>query len=208
MLSLIALSLACQSNVLSSIAVPAPEEDGVAVALGKARVGESDLAGVIGVYISDESIADWLRVLKVPENQEEWHPSEMGTKRVERVDPHHIYQQVEMSFALGAVQIRRQAVVEINWMSQTDSKLQNCWQLVEPTPFQPNVAAWVNDAPWQKVGMGGWNIYPLPDGRTFVSYQFWTESKLVPTSVQAWVMSKTLPNLMNAFEARVEKMKG
>ena len=97
--------------------------------------------------------------------------------------------------------MHRQAVIGLEWNASTPTHFASCWYIDRPDPFTARVASWVTDAPWQKVGMGGWDIVPMPEGGTRVSYQFWTEADLLP-AVEAWAMSRTLPNLIRAFDAQ------
>jgi hypothetical protein len=99
-----------------------------------------------------------------------------------------------------------QIVVGIDWMIISDQKLRNCWYADDSTPYQTAIAGWVDDSPWQKIGYGGWEVDPLPDGGSRVSYQMWVEAEILPASVMAWALSRTLPTLMNAFEARVASL--
>lgn len=196
------MPLDCDVHVLSTLSTPAVDASKPVITTGTAEAEGVGLAGANVVIRSTVGIAAWREVIRHPEIQDDWHPPEMGTKRVERLDPSHIYMQSDMSMLFGAVRIRRQAVVGIHWLAQADDHVENCWFVTDAAPYQEAIAAWPYDATFLTVGYGGWDIRPLPDGALSVSYQFWTEAKVLPSQVQAWAMSRTLPNLMRTFDAR------
>ena len=207
---------ACDPGVMSTIPLtdPPPGQD-VHVLTGKATVtppaaggAAVTMAGARVVFNSTHPVSWWRKVLTIPENQEEWHPADMGTLRVERLDPKHIFQQSHIRALGGAVNIRRQSVIEINWLSLSDQKLQNCWVAADPAPYMPVISKWVNDATWLRIGYGGWQADPTPTGGARISYQFWVEAELLPAGMVAWAMSRTLPDMVRIFDARVEAVNG
>lgn len=199
---------ACDAAVLNVIpsAVVQPGEQ--VIATGKTRAGGVDLAGARISFTSEMPVSAWAQVIAVPELVDDWQPKELGIRRSERVDDKHIFQQMDLTLLLGAVRIRRQAVAAIVPVERTPTRFRNCWWIVDPEPFKPAVAAWADDSTWNLNGIGGWDIQGLPDGGSWVSYQFWAEAKLVPPQVQAWAMSRTLPEVARAFDARVRSLHG
>lgn len=197
---------ACDLPVLSVIAEPAARPGSAVVATGKAVSNGVELAGARAVIRSSQPVEAWKQVVMRPELVDDWQPKEMGVKRSELIAPGTLFQQMDVSLLMGALRIQRQAVVTIQWLDQGPSRLRNCWWATDPTPWLPQVGPWVNDAPWNTAGIGGWDIRAQADGHTLVSYQFWAESKLIPPQVQAWGMSRTLPALMDAFERRVAEV--
>lgn len=205
-LALVLPALACDDGVLGTLHgpdVPTPE---VAVTIGGATTARGeDVAGALATFRSPFTVEDWYRVLARPEDQEKWHPAEIGTARVERLDPTHIFQQVDISALWGAVRVRRQIVVETDWRSRI-GRLESCWFADDPDTWRAEVAPWATDAPFQRLALGMWSVDPLPDGGTRVAYQFWAENGLVPAKLQSWAMSRTLPTLMHAFQDRVGEL--
>lgn len=198
----------CDHAVLSVIPAAVAEPGRQAVATGKATAGGADLAGARITFLSTEPVSAWTQVVVVPESVDEWQPKHLGIRRSERVDRLHIFQQMDLSVAFGAVRIRRQAIAAVLPLERTASRFRNCWWIVDPEPYKSLVAGWVDDSPWNLHGIGGWDIQAQPDGGSRVSYQFWAEAKLLPAQVQAWAMSRTLPEVMQAYDARVRTLSG
>ncbi len=212
LLWLTAAEAGCDMALLSRIPLNDPKEkleitSGKGVSMPPLAGGkEVVMAGARAVLHSAYPPSAWVEVVLHPENQDEWHPAEIGTKRVERLDADHIFQQAVFRVLGGTIQIKRQIVVGIDWMTISDQKLRNCWYAADPDPYQSKIAPWVDDSPWQKIGYGGWEVDPMPGGGSRVSYQMWVEADILPASVMSWGMSRTLPTLMNAFEARVASL--
>jgi hypothetical protein len=194
---------ACDDAVLNQIAPPAVVTAEPAVGSGSARRDGVSYAGARVSYRSAHPLAEWAPVLARPEDADEWQPPAIGTARVERLDARTIFQQMDISILFGAVHIRRQVVVAVDWIERSATHLHNCWSAIPHEPWGSRVEAWVTDAPFQEHSYGGWEVHPLPDGGTFVSYEFWADTGALPPSVQSWAMSRTLPDLMRAFEGYV-----
>lgn len=143
----------------------------------------------------------WEKVLRQPELQQDWLPDQFGVTRTARLDPLHMFEQMELSFLLGAIKARRQMVIEFEWR-RVGAAFDNCWALQDPAPFSTQIAAWVTEDPWQRVGLGGWRVVPAPGGGSNVSYELWTGADVLP-AIQAWAVTRTLPDLIRAFEVRV-----
>lgn len=161
------------------------------------------LSGARIAFRSAHPVPAWEPVVTAPERQDDWQSPSLGLQRAERLDAGHVLQQMRFDVLMGAVRIERQVIVAIRWVERGADRLHNCWAAADPAPFREKIGAMDNDAPWVAHGAGGWEIHALPDGGTYVSYQFWTESGLVPPRVQAWAMARTLPDLMSAFDAEV-----
>jgi hypothetical protein len=203
-----AFAAPCNVSVLSVIrAIPAPEAPIVTLGQATAPNGTA-LAGARVVMHSQYPLSAWTPVIQHPETQDDWAPADMGTKRVERLDTSHIFQQTHLNILMGAVQIKRQVVVEINWLEQSTARIKNCWQMVDPTPFKAQIAPWVDDSPFETTGMGSWEVEALPDNSTRVSYQMWVPATLLPANVMAWAMSRTFPDLIRVFDQRVAALSG
>ena len=202
-----ALAAPCNTSVLSVIPKPATPAS-TTVVLGKTVVNGVTLAGARGVLHSKYPPSAWKPVILHPETQDDWADPEMGTKRVERLDNDHLYQQTSLDILMGAVQVQRQVVVQIDWTELSDARISNCWQTIDHTPYQAQIAPWVNSAPFDSSTMGGWEIEALPDGGSLVSYQLWVPTTILPANVVAWAMSQTFPDLMLMFEGRVAETSG
>lgn len=193
----------CDMAVLATLAAPAANPARPVLTSGRTVAHGVDLAGARVVMVSDHGLPAWRRVLRSPETTDDWHPDSLGTKRVERLDPSHIFQQLDISILLGAIHIRRQIVVGSRWLDDTATELRNCWYGSDPTRYQAQMAAWADDSTWETVTYGSWHLRPQADGTTWVSYQMWSPSKTVLPQIQAWAMSRTLPEMLSAFEAHV-----
>lgn len=169
----------------------------------RVEVDGVSLAGARIAFRSEHPVSAWEPVVTAPERQDDWQSPSLGLQRAERLDATHVFQQMQFDLFFGAVRIQRQVIVDIRWQERTDAHLHNCWVAADPAPFRAALAPMDNAAPWVGHGAGGWEIHPLPDGGTYVSYQFWAESALLPPRMQAWGMSRTLPDLMAAFDAEV-----
>lgn len=197
---------ACDDGVLRTLRGPSVPTPDVAVVMGGATTSRGQaVAGALATFRSPFSVEDWYRVLSNPEDQDLWHPEEIGTSRVERLDPTHIFQQADISALFGAVHVRRQIVVETDWRVSA-GRLESCWFADDPDRWRAQVAPWATDAPFQRLALGMWRVDPLPEGGTRVAYQFWAENGVVPAKLQSWAMSRTLPTLMYAFQDRVGQM--
>jgi hypothetical protein len=156
--------------------------------------------GVRAAFRSAHAPSAWYAVLKEPETQDEWQAEDFGVKRVDRLDHEHIYQRIDLAILFGAFHIREQLVVRIQWAS-TEGAVRSCWQSVDPAPWSAAVPAW--DARWETQVRGGWDVEPLEDGGSRVSYQVWAPQEIVFPGLQQWAMARTLPKLLTMFEERV-----
>jgi hypothetical protein len=190
-------------HVLTAIAAPPVDPVKPVMATGKATSGGVDILGVHAVLQSAHGVSAWARVLDAPESVESWQPPSIGTRRADRIDLNHLYQQMDVTVLWGAVHFRRQVVVAIDWLESTPTVFRNCWHAVDHEPYRVQVAPWAADVPWLDVGHGGWVVRAAPGGGSVVAYQFWTEAAALIPQVQSWAMSRTLPELMAAFETRV-----
>lgn len=200
---LVATAWACDPAVLDSIPLPTVVTEKPLLTRGVTEAGGVKLAGARVSFRSAHPFADWMPVMDRPEDQDEWHPPAAGTRRVERLGPDLLFQQLDIRVVWGAVHSRRQVLVAIRTLARDEDELRNCWTAVDPAPYAARIAPWVDDAPFQRHGQGGWDLRALPDGGTYVSYSLWADTGAMPAPVQSWAMSRTLPELMAAFEAHV-----
>lgn len=204
MLIFVPPAAACDLAVLNALAAPELEVPAPAVATGKARQGGVDLAGANIVMRSQWGMTAWDKVLSRPEDEDNWLPAAFGTTRVERLDPSHIFQQKDIHAFFGAVHVRRQMVVGIDWLERSTTRLRNCWSAADPAAYDEALRPWSwEGVEMQRHALGGWDLHPLPDGGTYVSYQVWSDTTLLSPAVQARMMAGMLPDLMQAYEKRV-----
>ena len=203
MFLLVAIAWACDPAVLASLPIPTAVDRTPIVEKGTSYLGDIRIAGARVTYRSVHPLAEWAPVLERPEDQDVWHPKQFGTRRAERLGPATLFQQVDISVLFGAIKIRRQIVAGITWLERSPDVVRNCWRAQDPASYEAQIAPWKDDAPFQLHGMGSWDLRALPDGGTSVSYTFWADTGAMPAKVQAWAMSRTLPDLMGAFEAYV-----
>src|SRR4051812_32181539 len=102
--------------VLATLAAPAANPARPVLASGRTVANGVELAGARVVMVSAHGLPAWKRVLRSPETTDDWPPDALGTKRVERLDANHIFQQLDISILLGAIHIRRQIVVGSRWL--------------------------------------------------------------------------------------------
>jgi len=190
----------CDAAVVHALAAPPAPEDGTTVISGRVTSNGVDMAGAKAIWRSAAGMAAWQKVITHPEAVDEWAPASLGVKRADRVDPSHMYQKTDFSLLGGLVHIQQQAVTGILWDSSSAQRFSNCWWVEDP-------AGWTGKVPndgtdFAQHGQGGWTVEPAAGGGSTVSYAFWTEARMLLPQVQAWAMSKTLPELARAFEQR------
>lgn len=204
---LLALALpaaACDRAVLGALSPPPLDPSAPVVVTGSANQGEVRLVGARVVLRSSWGLAAWEAVLSRPEDEDEWLPATLGARRVERLDARHLFQQKELVALYGAVQVRRQGVMQVDWLERSDARIQSCWTVVDPTPWEATLSPWLWDGvAWLGAGLGGWDIQALPGGGSAVSYEAWTEAQGLPVALQSAAMTRLLPALMRAYEERV-----
>jgi hypothetical protein len=205
MLWMIPVSLACEPALLSRFPTPLepPPERRIETTTGTAA--GANFVGAQVTFRSDSSPRDWQRVLEHPELQDEWHPRELGTERVERIQGTDFYQRTGISI-LGTFTIRRQLIPRIRWLEMNDQILHTCWSAGSVEEFRDKVKAWDDGSPWQERGYGGWTVRALPGGGSAVAYQVWVNADMAPSSFVSWAVTRTLPKLLDAFDARVSEL--
>ena len=204
-----AFALACDQAVFSQIATPVPDGDGHGVATGTTTFeGKGVVGGNFSIY-SPYSAEQWRTVLMDAENQDVWVPKRFGYQKSNRIDRDHFYLAFDLAFLYDAVHVQRQLVVQVQ-NDQKDSTVRSCWWMVDPTPFHSTIASkgWTSDAEWERAMMGRWTVTPQADGRSLVSYQWWTEEGKVPSPILRYAVGRTLPDLLDAFNERVRQISG
>lgn len=207
MLVLVAtLALACDDPVFRTLAAPAVPASGKSVVTGDGVMGGLGMVGARFTMLSDVPIDGWKAALANPERQDDWVPARFGYDLVEKVDKSHMYLQVNVGLLFGAVKIRRQLVAELDSAAE-GARFVTCWRRVDPAPFQSALAAWPSDAEWQNASAGWWSVEATPKG-TVVGHQWWTEAAGLPTAIVKFGASRTLPDLLDAFEERARSLSG
>lgn len=198
----------CDMGVLAALSAPVAASAAPAIVTGRTSTHGVDLVGARASFLSEHDVPAWARVLRTPEETDDWHPPSMGTRRVERLDPGHIFQQLDITILLGAVHIRRQIVVGSTWLENTASAAKICWYGTDPSRYQAQIAPWVDDSTWETVTFGSWEVRARPEGGSTVSYQFWSPSKSLLPQIQAWAMARMLPEMMRVTDAHVGALDG
>lgn len=207
LLLLVASASACDQPIFSSIAPPPVEEDGRGVATGEYNWDGRRMVGARLVKVSSYPVSAWKPVLAHGETQDDWMPAQFGYEDATLLDSSHMYLRFDIGFLMNAVRVQRQLVVQLQ-SSTRGEEYRTCWQMVDPTPFDAQIAALKTDAAWERSSAGWWEVTPRPEGGSLVTYQWWTEVSAMPVAIMRYGMSRTLPDLMDAFEARVGKVSG
>jgi hypothetical protein len=183
-------------------ALPSPDATAKPVVVsGRTESYGVPLAGAKITWLSQAAMGTWATLLAHPEDADDWLPPSLGTKQAERLDPTHLYQQNDISLLGGIVRIQRQAVVAIHWEAVSSANVRNCWWVEDPAAWRSALTKWPYDADFLMHGQGGWDVYPVAGGVS-ISYAFWAEATTMLPQIQAWGMSRTLPDLATAFEAQ------
>lgn len=205
MLLSVTAALACEPRLLASFEAPERPPAELTIAHTTGKLDGVRYVGAHVTFRSDSPVSAWERVLEHPELQDDWHPKELGTERVERIEGTNFYQRTRLT-VLGAITIHRQLIVRIRWLESTPSALRTCWYAGDPATWPEAVAPLDDGAPWQRRGLGGWDIAALPEGGSRVSYQVWIDADWLPASLVSVAVSRTLPTLLGAFDARVAEL--
>jgi len=201
LLALASFALACDDAVFRALTAPTLPDAGKRVVTGDATMTGEAMIGARFVMRSDVPIEAWRSALSNPERQDDWMPDRFGYDRVEAVDASHMYLQVNVGFLFGAVKLRRQLVAEVASATEGE-RFVTCWRQVDPAPYSARLTAWPSDAEWQQESAGWWSVEPLPGGGTAVGHQWWTRAAGLPAAIVKYGASQTLPDLIDAFEAR------
>lgn len=201
----VTLALACDEPIFRTLAAPATPASGKAFVTGDATLDGQAVVGARFVMRSAESYDVWKKVLGDPEHQDDWVPDKFGYDLVERIDASHLYLQVNVGFLFGAVRVRRQIVAKVE-SSEVGSTFTTCWEQVDPSPYTAQIARFNGDAEWQATSAGWWSVTPAPEGGVIVSHQWWSAPAGVPAAVLKFGASRTLPDLLDAFEAHARAL--
>ncbi len=201
---IVSVALACDDAVFRTLDAPALPKAGKSFVTGDSTIDGARVIGARFAMVSDVPVAGWLGAFSNPERQDDWVPDRFGYDLVEKVDDTHMYLQVNVGFLFGAVQIRRQLVAELASQA-SGARFVTCWRRVNPDPYLTQLAGMVSDATWQDPSAGWWSVEPAGSG-TLVGYQWWTLAAGLPTAVVKFGATRTLPDLMDAFEARARSL--
>jgi hypothetical protein len=200
MLLTAALAFACDSAVYRALPEPSLPDKGKAVVTGDAKLDGVPVVGARFVTRSTASVDAWRTVLGRPETQDDWMPAKFGYDLVEKIDPSHMYLQVNVGFLFGAVTIKRQIVAQIDG-NLAGSELVSCWKRLPHETWEEEVAKWRNDSDWQGASAGWWSVRPDGTG-SIIGHQWWSATEGVPAAVLKFGAASTLPDLIDAFDAR------
>ncbi len=201
----LSFAFGCDAPIFSTLAAPALPGSGKAFVTGEGKLDGDTVIGARFAMHASAPYAAWKRVLGDPEHQDDWVPDKFGYDLVERLDAAHLYLQVNVGFLFGAVRVRRQIVAAVEAVDHGAS-FTTCWAKVDPTPFLTQIARFHGDAEWQDSSAGWWSVAPAPDGSTLVAHQWWSAAGGVPAAVLKFGATRTLPDLLDAFEARAEAL--
>jgi hypothetical protein len=199
---LVGIAAACETSLMSQFAHPTAPPPELHIETTTGPAGGTTYTGAQVTFRSASPPSAWRRVLQHPELQPQWHPPELGTEKVERIEGTDFFQRTNIT-VLGAFHVKRQLIARVHWLESTASLVHTCWNAGDPAEFADKVKAWDDGSTWQNRGFGGWTITALPTGGSLVEYQVWVAADLVPTPVVKWAVTRTLPTLLNAFEGRV-----
>jgi len=193
----------CDDALFSVIAAPTatPTEPGVATGTG--TLDGKDAVG--GRFSLDSAYAPaaWRAVLLDVTSQDEWVPKRFGYQVAEWIDAQNVYMRFDLGFLGDTVHVQRQLVARVA-SGDAGANFRTCWRMVDPSPFLPRIQGMVAaDVDWERASAGWWEVTPQPDGTALVNYQWWAESGKIPVALQRFGLSRALPDLLRAFEARV-----
>lgn len=193
---------ACEEPVFAFLPPPPLDERGRGVATGTALHDGAKVVGGRFALASRHPVEVWRTVLTEVDAQDEWLPERFGYEEAEWLDPSHMYMRFDIGFLFGSVRVRRQLVVEV-LTDDAPGRFRTCWRMVDPAPWLQLAAPYVADVPWERAITGWWEVTGQPDGTTLVGHQWWADSGRVPRSIVRFGITRTLPDLLQAFEARV-----
>lgn len=198
----------CDDPIFSVIAAPPSTDERHGVATGTGALNGKPVVGGRFSLDSDQPVAVWRRVLVESANQDDWVPERFGYEFSEWIDGQHMYQRFNIGFLANTIHIHRQLVVAVS-SGDVGGRFRTCWKRVDPTPHMARITAWVvPDVTWERASTGWWEVTPKPDGTAVINYQWWAESTAMPTAIIRAGLSSTLPDLLDAFEARVRLLAG
>jgi hypothetical protein len=195
-------ALACDLAIFQKVPAPVPEDGGHGVATGEQQYQGMTVVGGNFTRRSTHGVSAWEKVLLDAGSDDEWVPKQFGYDKSEYIDHDHMYLSFNLGFLWDAVQVKRQLVVQVQNVHKADA-IQSCWWMIDPTPYQSKVAQWATDVEWERAMFGRWEVTPQSDGGTLVSYQWWTQEGKIPSSILRYAVGHTLPDLLDAFDARV-----
>lgn len=198
----------CDDALFAVIPPPAPTDGGQGVATGTSTLDGKEVVGGRFSIDSAHPVDAWRKVLLEVESQDEWVPERFGYEIAEWIDAEYMYMRFDIGFLANSIHVRRQLVVRVT-SGEVGGRFRTCWRMVDPAPHLPKIQGRVAaDVDWERASTGWWEVTPEPDGTAVVHYQWWAESGKIPTSIQRFGLTRTIPDLMRAFEARVAQIAG
>lgn len=196
----------CDDPIFSIIPAPPPTDERHGVATGMGTLSGKDVLG--GRFSLDSALPPsvWKNVLLHAENQDEWVPKQFGYEFSEWIDREHMYLRFNIGFLANTIHVKRQLVVQVA-SGDVGDRFRTCWKMVDPTPHMSRITAWISpDVNWERASTGWWEVTPKSDGGALINYQWWAETGAMPTAIMRAGISGTLPDLLDAFEARVKSL--
>lgn len=198
-------SAGCDLGVFNHLSTPTPPAGGHGVVTGQADFDGMSVVGGNFSRASEHGVGAWRLVLEDADSQDVWVPKQFGYERSDPIDRDHVYLAFDLGFLGDMFHVRRQLVVEVHNVD-TARSFQSCWWMVDPEPFKSRLAGLMSDVEWERAMFGRWEVTPQPGGGSIVSYQWWSQAGKVPSSVLRYAVSHSMPDLLDAFDARVGQL--
>lgn len=197
-----AFAAPCEDAPFSAIAQPTADKQGRGVATGESSIAGKEAVGVRFIRKSPSPRWAWEKVLRASDTQDEWLPSKFGYELAEYIDKGVMYLRFDIGLLWGNLHFRRQVVVLIE-EETTEPRFVSCWRRADPAAWLAKAGSLVEpELDWQPDSAGWWEIREDGSGSS-VGYQWWTvEDGGIPAKAQVFGVKQTIPELVEAFEAR------
>lgn len=202
LLIIASFAFACDEPVFSALPAPPLPESGKGVVTGDGVLDGRNVVGVRFSMRSPEPVEVWKRVLGAPERQDDWMPDQFGYDLVEKLDASHMYLRINVGLIFGAVRVRRQLVAYVQ-DHEREGTYVTCWKMVDHAPFDAQLGPLATDVDWENTSAGWWSATPDGSG-SVIGHQWWAVAGKVPASIMKFGASRTLPDLMDAFETQAQ----
>lgn len=198
----------CDDPVFSLIPAPAPSGSDPGIATGTGALDGKEAVGGRFSLDSAYAPATWRKVLLEVDNQDVWVPKRFGYQVAEWIDPQFVYMRFDLGFLGNSIHVERQIVARVT-SGDVGDRFRTCWRMVDPAPHLAKIQGMIAaDVDWERASAGWWEVTPQPDGTALVNYQWWAETGKIPVAIQKFGLSRALPDLLRAFEARVAELSG